>query len=140
MSESGQHYEPEEEIANLITKFGLFTVEAAFTRDENGVETCTDPQMKGNVRRLFRALGYEKEINSKSMSCSVVRMRPGTTSLGARSADLWPVYVWGKNPKVNGAEVVPGQSARIRDGGTIQVDEGSAVDLLYLVEKKATKK
>jgi hypothetical protein len=61
-------------------------------------------------------------------------------SLGARSADLWPVYVWGNNPTIDGVEVAPGQSARIRNVGTIQVQEGSAVDLLYLLEKKEKEK
>jgi hypothetical protein len=74
------------------------------------------------------------------MSCSVLRLRPGTTSL-VGSAHCWPVFVWGRiNPIIDGVEVGAGKLARIRGGGTIKVGEDSAVDLLYLVERKEEKK
>jgi hypothetical protein len=56
--------------------------------------------------------------------------------LAAPSADLFPVFVWGNNPTIDGAALGPGGTTHIRDGVTIRVEEGSAVDLLYLVEKK----
>lgn len=127
---------PEEDITGLIRDFGLFTKDARFELGADGVETMTDTRLKEKARHLFKALGYENQINSKKMTCSVLRLRPGKISLGARSADLFPVNVWGNNPTFDGAELAPGQSAHINGVGTIQVEEESVVDLLYLLEKK----
>jgi hypothetical protein len=73
------------------------------------------------------------------MACSVLRLRPGKMSLGARSADLFPVFVWGNNLVIDGAPFAPGQSVHIIDRCTIQVKEDSVIDLLYLVEKEKGK-
>jgi hypothetical protein len=63
MTGSGQQSEPEEDIAGLVKAFGDFIIKAKFDQDANGLETCTDPQLKKNAQHLFRALGYEKEVS-----------------------------------------------------------------------------
>jgi len=63
MTGSGKPSEPEEDIADLVERFGLFIKEAKFELDDNGVEKCTDPQLKAKARHLFKALGFEKEVN-----------------------------------------------------------------------------
>jgi len=53
----------EEDITGLINKFGLFTSnEAKFEKDENGLERYIDIRLTEKARRLFKALGFEKEV------------------------------------------------------------------------------
>jgi len=70
------------------------------------------------------------------MQCNLIRLRPGTTRVTAHSADLIPVRVWGTNPTIEGKEMIPGSTMHISKGVSIQVEEGSVVDVLYLVEKE----
>jgi hypothetical protein len=140
MSGSGKQPEPEEDSHGLLYTFGQFTKDAKFECDENRVEKYTDPRLKEKARQLFKALGFEDLINSKKMSCSVLRLRPGKSSLGAHYAVLFPVNVGGNSPIIDGKEVDVGEWQHITDGGTIQVREDSAVDLLYTIEKKEKKK
>jgi hypothetical protein len=70
-NQSGEQSKPGDDIGSLITKFGLFTTEAEFARDKNGVEQCTDPRLKEKARQLFKALGYEKEATLPLQRCTL---------------------------------------------------------------------
>ena len=62
LSMTGQQSGSEENITGLIDRFGSFIKDAHFELDKNGVEQCMDRQMKEKAQRLFKALGFEKEV------------------------------------------------------------------------------
>ena len=70
------------------------------------------------------------------MQCNILRLRSGITPLTARFGYLIPIKVWGTNPKIEELEMTPGSTTHITQGVSIQIEEGSIVDLLILVEKK----
>jgi hypothetical protein len=69
------------------------------------------------------------------MQCNVLRLRK-VTPLTARSGYLIPIKVWGTNPTIEGIEMTVGSTTHITKVVSIQIEEGSVMDLLILVEKK----
>jgi hypothetical protein len=49
---------------------------------------------------------------------------------------LIPIKVWGTNPTIEGIEMTVGSTTHITKVVSIQIEEGSVMDLLILVEKK----
>ncbi|KAF4634528.1 hypothetical protein G7Y89_g3583 [Cudoniella acicularis] len=125
---------PEKDIDGILGELSKFLVRATF-KDKDGIEQCSDEELREAAGPLFSALGFQNKINSKRMQCNALRLRPGTTPLTAPSADLIPVTVWGKNPTIEGMELTPGSATHITKGIRIRIEEGSALDLLFLVEK-----
>jgi hypothetical protein len=70
------------------------------------------------------------------MQCNVLRLRPGTTPLTSRSADLIPVKVLGSNPTIDEMQLALGSVTHITKEVKVQIADGSALYLMNLVEKK----
>jgi len=133
-----QHTLTEDGIGDVLEELNVFLADAPFEQDKKGLEYCSDERLKDAARPIFPALGtlIQDKINSKHMQCNVLRLHPGTTPLTSRStADLIPVKVWGSNPTIDGMELATGSVTHITKGVKVQVEEGSMLDLLFLVEK-----
>lgn len=59
--------------------------------------------------------------------------------LTSPSIDLIPIRIWGSNLTIEGMELALLSVIYIIEGVKIKIQDGLAVDLLYLVEKKEEK-